>query len=100
MATVAAVVSQQSGIFVVNGSVNDPVLIANKPNQAVNFIEMDNSSGAAFLVASNGAVGIGALTNQIVFGATNLPPVSTNLTTWVSVQISGDTNIYRLGLAK
>jgi hypothetical protein len=39
-------------------------------------------------------------TNQIVFGGTNTPPVSTNLVRWISVQISGDTNVWKLGLAK
>jgi hypothetical protein len=39
-------------------------------------------------------------TNQVVFSATNTPPVSTNLVVWISVQIAGDTNRYRLGLAK
>lgn len=39
-------------------------------------------------------------TNQIIFGGTNTPPVSTNLVRWISVKIAGDTNIWKLGLAK
>ena len=39
-------------------------------------------------------------TNQIIFGGTNTPPASTNLIRWISVQIAGDTNAWRLGLAK
>ena len=49
--------------------------------------------------AAAGAVTISGTTNQIVFGGTNAAPASTTLIKWVSVQISGDTNIYRLGLA-
>ena len=39
-------------------------------------------------------------TNQIIFGATNSPPAGTNLVRWISVQIAGDTNVWRLGLAQ
>ena len=38
--------------------------------------------------------------DQIIFSYTNTPPTSTNLVKWISVQIAGDTNNYRLGLAK
>ncbi|MDR3459547.1 MAG: hypothetical protein P4N60_19125 [Verrucomicrobiae bacterium] len=39
-------------------------------------------------------------TNQLIFGGTNAAPLSTNLVRWISVQITGDTNLYKLGLAK
>ena len=39
-------------------------------------------------------------TNQILFGATNTPPTSTNIIAWISVQVSGLTNKFRLGLCQ
>lgn len=38
-------------------------------------------------------------TNQIVFSGTNTAPASTTIVKWVSVQIAGETNAYRVGLA-
>ena len=39
-------------------------------------------------------------TNQIIFAATNTAPQSPTIGRWISVQIAGDTNAWRLGLAK
>jgi alpha-galactosidase len=39
-------------------------------------------------------------TNLITFGATSTPPASTNPVAWISVNVSGDTNQYRLPLMK
>lgn len=59
-----------------------------------------NGNFVGTFTGTNSQVIISGTTNQMIFGGTNTPPVSTNLVVWISVQIVGDTNRYRLGLAK
>lgn len=50
---------------------------------------------------TNKSVVIYGTTNQIVFGGTNAAPsTTTNAVVWVSVNVSGDTNQYRIPLYK
>lgn len=57
-----------------------------------------------FEVTSNGIATaaqyvVSGTTNQVVFGATNLPPSSTVAPTrWISVQVAGESTVYRLPL--
>ncbi len=50
-------------------------------------------------VGTKGLV-LSGTTNFITFGATSTPPASTNPVAWISVNVSGDTNQYRLPLMK
>lgn len=46
-----------------------------------------------------GAFVVTATTNQFTFGATNVAPVTTtSVVDWISVKITGRTNVYRLPL--
>ena len=100
-----SVIQQSSGFFFVRSGKNDPKISAIEDAMSANWIEFNSTSNQVFSVSSNGIVSgqslsIYGTTNQIIFGLTNNPPASTTLVLWVSVQVSGDTNIYRLGLAK
>jgi len=67
------------------------------------FADFEVSNSVVFIrtnLVVTGQLTVAGTTNQIIFGATNTPPTSTNLVKWVSVQVAGDTNVYRLGLAK
>ncbi len=53
------------------------------------------------VLGTNMVLSLSATTNHIVFGNTNsLPAVTNSIVKWVSVQIQGDTNAYRLPLYK
>ena len=76
-------------------------------NLAGNVYITGNLSGsgtnsASYLVGTNSVSGgvliLSGTTNQIVFGATNSAPASTNVAQWTSVQVSGLTNQFRLPL--
>ena len=83
------------------------------PNPGPNIFNTDFSAAPSLINTSNAVVNwVGGLqppvptltltgtTNQVIFGGTNTPPASTNSVAWISVQIAGDTNQWRLGLAK
>lgn len=45
------------------------------------------------------SVSLSGTTNQVIFGATNTAPVTTATpATWISVQVAGSNNVYRLPL--
>ncbi len=57
------------------------------------------SGGDRFSIRTNGMITLSGTTNQIVFGATNTAPVSAVAPTkWISVQVSGESAIYRVPL--
>lgn len=67
----------------------------------VTFKDEDNAWNFASPKLANLAnLNLVGTTNQLVFGGTNTAPASTNLVLWISVQVPGDTNAYRIGLAK
>lgn len=69
-------------------------------NQSVPFIQIVGTN-QLFSVNADGSVTTGSVTNQITFGGTNSAPVNTtNVSAWVSVSVSGNTNVYRLPLYK
>jgi hypothetical protein len=50
-------------------------------------------------ISSDGQLTLAGTTNQVIFGGTNTPPVSTAAPTkWISVQVQGETAIYRIPL--
>jgi len=52
-----------------------------------------------FKLRPNGQIVLAGQTNQMVFGATNDPPVSSSAPTkWISVQVQGESAVYRLPL--
>lgn len=58
---------------------------------ATNLTSSSNTT-ALFFTVSGG-------TNQVVFGATNPPPANpSNVVTWISVQVAGSNNVYRVPL--
>lgn len=89
-----------------NDHTGDPLRVAfQKIN--TNFLNVQysmNNIGTATNINNASGTNV-SLTNPNIYGnlnfnGTNTPPVSTNLVVWISVQIAGDTNRYRLGLAK
>ena len=73
----------------------DPLIVAK--SRTTSLFSVSASGG----ISAAGAIQTGATTNQIVFGGTNTAPANTtNVATWISVQVSGDTNVYRLQLQK
>lgn len=66
-------------------------------NTQLGYLANGGSSAMAWTVS---ALTLGSSTNQIVFTSTNNAPADTNAILWISVKISGDTNSYRIGLAK
>lgn len=99
---VAFVVKQDTGIYISNtdGQVKFKAVDPTMATTGLPYIELGTQTGTVFQVTSAGAVVTYATTNQLVFGASNTAPSDTNLVLWISVQVQGDTNIYRLGLAK
>jgi hypothetical protein len=76
-------------ITIVAPSGNQPILLAH------------DGTNRVVSISDKGVLNIAAQTNQIVWGATNTAPANTNnATKWVSVQVAGDTNAYRLPLYK
>lgn len=64
-----------------------------------NLVEVKNKDSAKFSVSHAGAITLAGTTNQIIFGATNSLPADTNaIVTWISVQVTGLTNQFRLPL--
>ncbi len=63
----------------------------------VNMLAGDTPTAAAFRGTQLIVTGT---TNQLIFGGTNTAPDSGTSILWVSVQIVGDTNVYKLGIAK
>jgi len=50
-------------------------------------------------ISTNGNFVLSGTTNQIIFGATNVPPASSaSPTKWISIQVTGDSTQYRLPL--
>ena len=82
--------------------VNYPaVVIHGSTNSVSQAIVIKNEIGTAGSIGMKGQLSISATTNQLSFGATNSAPVNTtNIAQWVSVQVAGDTNAYRLPLYK
>lgn len=70
-------------------------------NQVAPYYRAGNGTNTIFAVNADGSLYLNATTNQVTFGATNIAPVNTsNVVGWVSVQVSGNTNLYRLPLYK
>lgn len=67
-----------------------------------NLFEIRNADTLKFRIDYSGAIGavfIAGTTNQVTFGGTNTAPmITTNAAKWISVQVSGFTNAYRIGL--
>ena len=82
--------------------ITDPAIrIVGSTNQASSYIAIHNETSPLFVVHKEGSISLYSTTNHIKFGATNSAPVTTtNASTWVSVQVDGDTNKYRLPLYK
>ena len=93
----AQVVSQP---VVISPENNTPAIVTvGATNRVAPYLVVKNQSGTLLTIDSNGVLNGFATTNQIVFGATNSAPAdSTNIAAWVSVQVSGNTNRYRLPL--
>jgi len=72
------------------------------PNATQPILLAHDGTNRVVSINSLGVLSIAATTNQIVFGKTNSAPLntSTNSMVWVSVQVYGDTNAYRLPLYK
>lgn len=66
-------------------------------NTELGYLANGGSSSMAWTVS---ALTIGATTNQVTFAATNTTPAAADIVKWVSVRVAGDTNAYRIGLAK
>lgn len=87
--------------IVANGT--DPAIrIVGSTNQAGAYVSLHNETNTLFAIKSDGSLTVNSLTNHIKFGATNAAPTGSASTpnAWVSVQISGDTNLYRMPLYK
>ncbi len=58
-----------------------------------------NANTNKFAITGEGAITLSGTTNQVTFGGTNTAPAdTTNVAKWISVQVSGFTNAYRIGL--
>lgn len=95
--------SIQSGIT--NGATAeiDEATFPNSPSSTV--IQIITNGATVFKADGNGIVRarqyvVLGTTNQVVFGATNTPPAGSASTPskWISVQVSGETVVYRLPL--
>jgi len=73
-------------------------LSANLPaNPNVTYVNVSYAGHGVENLA--GKLVLAGTTNQIVFGAVNSAPANTNtITQWISVQVSGMTNLFRLPL--
>lgn len=49
---------------------------------------------------TNNVLTIAGTTNVITFAGTNTAPNSGTIVKWISVQVTGETNVYRIGLAQ
>jgi len=85
---------------------NEPAIRIKAVNQVQPIIyAWDGNTNVLFQISSKGSITtygnltLNGTTNFIVFGATNTPPNITNYPVmWVSVQVSGQTNTYRMPL--
>ena len=81
----------------------DPAIrIVGSTNQQAAYLTVHNETNALFVLHKEGSIALYSVTNHIKFGATNAAPTGSASTPncWVSVQISGDTNLYRMPLYK
>lgn len=76
----------------VNGG---PAQLVTIPGWHFNFVQTVDARTITL-----GGLIISGTTNQLVFSSTNSAPANTNAVKWVSVQLVGDTNAYRLPLSK
>ena len=71
------------------------------PNSTQPILLAHDGTNRVVSISAQGVLNIVAQTNQIIWGATNNAPANTtNVVKWVSVQVNGDTNSYRLPLYK
>ncbi len=81
---------------------NSALLLDTRGSNFPLIIARTNNGTTVFKVAASGAVTaptytLSGTTNQITFGATNTAPVvTTNAAKWISIQVAGFTNAYRL----
>ncbi len=93
-----------------DGALGEILLLVNDGPASSSKIQLSNDGDATVNISADGVIaGISviatngfrtlAATNQVAFGATNTAPtVTTNVAKWISVQVSGFTNAYRLPL--
>ncbi len=64
-----------------------------------NIFVVHNGNTNKFLVSNLGAITLAGTTNQVTFGATNTAPASAVAPTkWISVQVSGESGVFRIPL--
>ena len=77
------------------------IAIVGSTNQVASYLTLKNETGTILTITSNGVISSAAVTNQLVFAATNTAPAdNSNVVKWVSVKVNGETNAYRLPLYK
>jgi len=82
-----------------NPNYQNAVLLLDNRDSALPLIIARNNGTTKFSVSTNGQMSLAGTTNQVTFGATNTAPsVTTNAAKWISVQVSGFTNAYRIPL--
>jgi hypothetical protein len=74
--------------------------ITNRNNASGKLFAVANGGSSKFSVANSGTLALGATTNQVTFGGTNPPPASATVRKWISVQVAGETNAYRIPLSE
>ncbi len=81
------------------GAAGGTLTVKNGPS-LTNIVHFGTMTNAAFRNLTNaGAFTLAGTTNQVTFGASNLPPASAVAPVkWISVQVTGETNAYRLPL--
>lgn len=84
-----------NGIFTINSIAYTPPTVQGTSGMAL----IGDGSGNLAWTNRLPSVTIFGTTNQLVFGATNIAPVSTVVPThWISVQVSGNATVFRLPL--
>ena len=98
---VAQFTTLPQAIRIVADKVNPAFVIHGTTNQIASYFTIKTENGQLFNITSNGVPFSSATTNQMLFAGTNSAPTNTsNPVVWISVQVNGDTNAYRLPLYK
>ncbi|SRR6266576_289116 len=89
--------------FLFDPSVSDgfvaPFILNSKSLTNAPLLNLYNASTLVATIDSSGKLTLSGTTNQVTFGATNTAPVSAGAAAkWISVQVSGFTNAYRIPL--
>lgn len=89
------------GLKIVPDNFNPAIRIVGSTNSQAAFIAVHTETSSVFTLRTNGSIVLGGTTNQISFAGTNAAPAdTTNVAAWISVQVSGNTNGYRIPLYK